>query len=101
MKLVLLALTLLAGSAEAAVRFEGGGWGYGGTEKLILKDLGIGGDENGLEQVVLNFEDFRQVILSGPHAAIGLSLTNYVGKCIKVIPGKKFASVDILLNCQF
>lgn len=101
MKLLLFALFL--GSmpvARAAVRFEGEGWGYQHTEALTVKDIGLGSDEAGIERVVINFENYRQVILTGEHIALGLSLTPYAGKCIKVIPGKKFLSVDFLLNCQ-
>jgi len=101
MKLFLiLALALSATQASAAVKFEGRGWAYGSAEPLVVEKVGIAASSSETIRVVLNFSEGRQVILTDKHVALGLSLTSFQGKCIKVMPGQRFESVNFILSCE-
>ncbi|MBX3020511.1 MAG: hypothetical protein KF799_02440 [Bdellovibrionales bacterium] len=101
MKLVaLLILCLNSLSSFAAVEFVGPGWGYGHGEKLQVDSIGVSTTETETVRVVFNFEDGRQMKLDGAHLALGLSLLDYSGKCLKFIPGYQFRSVSIITKCD-
>lgn len=86
--------------ASAAVKFEGGDWVYGSATKVVIAKIGIASSETETIRVVLNFSDKRQLILTENHVALGLSLTSFQGKCIKVLPGYRFESVSFVLSCE-
>lgn len=101
MKWLVLAIFGLASmSSYAAVEFTGSDWRYGQVESEIIQVVGISSNDAGETRVTLNLANERQVKLSGPHAAIGLALLGYQGKCIKIIPGKQLSSVSFILQCE-
>ncbi len=84
----------------AAVEFRGGGWHYGDSQPVTIQSVGVISDEVDSRQVTINFTDQRQLILTGAHVPLGLSLIPLQGKCIRVIPGYQFRSVNLILNCE-
>ncbi len=98
MKALLLSL-LVCSSALADVEFSGPDWNYGQAINVTLQTLGLASDSTGPSKVALNFEGGRQIVLSGAHIPMGLALTSFQGKCLRVIPGLKRESVNIILTC--
>ena len=84
----------------ATVEFIGGGWYYGTAVQEVVETVGVATEADGIKQVVLNLRDKRQVKFMGGHTALGLSLMALKGSCIKIIPGYRFESVNIITSCD-
>lgn len=98
-KVIFTLIALIGLNAWAAVEFRGGNWHYGGAETLVIKNIGVITTEQTPVQVAITFNDNRQMVFTDGHIPLGLSLMPYFGKCVKVIPGYMFKSVNVILNC--
>lgn len=87
-------------ASPAAVEFVGSNWNFGNSQEVVISSVGITTYPDGIERVTLNFTDKRQVKLSEGLISLGLSLVPLKGSCIKVIPGYRFESVNIITSCQ-
>lgn len=95
----IFALIIFCSTSFAAVEFRGNGWHFGDSERLDVKSVGLVANPEEVEKVAINFIDGRQIILTGSHLALGLQMINVQDKCITVIPGYQFKSVNLILNC--
>jgi hypothetical protein len=91
---------LLAGHCFAAVKFVGDNWRYGGSENKVIQKVGISTSETGVNQVAINFANMEQLIFTDRHVPVGLSLVPYQGRCVRIVPGKNLASVNLVLTCE-
>lgn len=102
MKFLMTALiALLPLSAQAGIDFiNKSDWPVGGGQNVILETVGIHNNIAGEQSVMLNFEGGKQIRLSGPEAPIGLALTTFQGKCIRVMPGLRWETIALILTCN-